>query len=287
MANKTPWNTITNSVNQAYNITSNALQEAGEFLFPKPEPYVKVTKDDRDFSSISERTGIPMDQLVKVNNTKTLPPVGSVVLTQPIGPNSFQGGGGGFINTSEQNLKYQNSTAQFYADYYKQSSQTSASNPGGRGRGAGYEMLPVLQKQMMQNINPSVVPAGVLGALNLTHAEMIAEGYDLRNGTYYLRGSAADEEARGNNTGKAVMSDAEFLSGRRYYKGKYVTIGELVRRGLLDLKTGRTYDTGKKRNKKGKLVNKNKGGNRDVPQPTGPNFRNGPETILDIHLGSG
>jgi hypothetical protein len=310
-----PLSVVRNSINSAYNITSNALRDARDLIMRQPETravqnavsspsaaYTPVNRNDRSLQDISNRTGISMPQLVNANGgIRTLPPAGSYVMLQP-------------------SQAANNSTAQFYSQYGQRpptgpNSFTSGSGQANTGSGV-YNNRPTgtnsflsgsgqantgaaqVQGYIRDAMNdpskpdPAMVPNNALTGLGLTAQDMTSSGYILNKttGVWYKKGSSSDPSTNKNNNRKAI-SDAEFLQGMRYYKGKYVKIGDLVRRGILDIRTGRVYDKPMKRNKKGKLVPKAPSRKQEAPAapaaPPPPDNREGPQTVLDIHLGSG
>jgi hypothetical protein len=153
------------------------------------------------------------------------------------------------------------------------------------------QLIPQLTQQLTSGALPPIpVPAtqrliNPETGLPITSQELERMGYQLDRRTQIWRHSSAPagpgvsaETAVGTgsaefmNTGfmrQYAEKGTEFMNQKRYYKGKFVKIGDLVRRGLLDLRTGRTYDQPMKRNRKGKLVPKNKGGGQPAEQVLG------------------
>ena len=113
--NKTPWDTIRNSVNQAYNITANAFRDLGNMFAKTPEikaineglknipvggtpspfqppQFYQVKDTDKGMDDIAQRYGLPLDQVVDLNRSKTLPPKGSYIqlINQGVPPSVAQ-----------------------------------------------------------------------------------------------------------------------------------------------------------------------------------------------------
>jgi hypothetical protein len=306
--NRTPWDTIRNSVNQAYNIVGDAFKDLGKGLARTPEvraiqgvssttsqyvppglaqqQYYQVKKNDKDIMDVSNKTGVPAQQIVDINKTKTLPPAGSYIqlVNQGVPPS--------VASQIARSVSPANTSAANRGDPAAQNLRNQANQ---------------ITQQLAAGQLPDSIPSAVVGFIRdnqgkpLTLQDLVAEGYTMnaqgvmvRNAAGQVTTSVGSGSAEFMNTGfmrNYAAKGVDFLNQKRYYKGKYVKIGDLIRRGILDVKTGRVYDSPKKRNKKGKLVDKKPAKKAQAPAPAPapaqPTNTEGPTTILDIHLGSG
>ena len=260
--------------------------------FTPQSNFYQVTAQDTDMSAVAAKNNLPLQQLVDANQSKTLPPEGSYIqLARP----GFDSGPQNAANT--------------YAQLGTQGFNYGGGFPKGlpeegRGDPAAQNLrnqASALQTQISNEQLPNSIPASVVGFLKnkfgqpATIKDLLAEGYVMNaQGVFVLSGSpggglqgpSAEYAA---TAGYQANKDKPFMRQTTYVNGKRMTVGDAVRRGLLDLKTGRRYSQPMKRNKKGKLVA------AERPQQAAP--VTAPiesqvtsetyQTILDIHLGSG
>lgn len=267
-------------------------QQAGSFVEPSqyrppgntPQFY-QVQEEDRNKNivDIANQYGLAPDNVIKLNKSKTLPPTGS------------------YIQLIQQGVPPE-VAAQISAG-------TGAKLPG---EGRGDPAAQTLRKQaneitqlLLNEQMPDTVPLGALGFIRdpqgipLTLQDFLNEGYVMDKKGNLVRpgspGAGGSWEAQHAPSAEFMQTQAyqfyqntPFMEQKRVYKGKLVKIKDLVRRGVLDLKTGRTYDQPMKRNRKGKLVRANQSTPAPAPAPVAVTpSREAPTTVLDIHLGSG
>ena len=176
------------------------------------------------------------------------------------------------------------------------------------------QLVPELMQQLKANILPPIPAAAQARLINpdtgrpITGQELQDMGYVFdqgsRNWVNSTPGSAAGQGggAAGTVTTPAGTGSAEFMNTgfmrnyakfgtdfmnqRRWDGKKFVKIGDLIRQGRLDPRTGRMYDQRMKRNKHGKLVPKNKG---QQPAPVEPTLGAGatPSNQLNTNQGGG
>ena len=251
-------------------------------MFAPQSNFYQVKENDKNISDIAGKFGLPAQQLVDVNKSKTLPPEGSYIqLPRP----GFAAGPQGQPNASPSNLwpySSQSGTQQFVANQ--------------------------IQKQIAAGESPNSIPASAIGFLTnangtrLTVQQLTQLGYVANDkGMFVLAGSPSapggglqgPSAEYAATAGYQANMNKDFLQQLRYdpKKRKLVKIGDLIRQGRLDIKTGRMYDQPMKRNKQGKLVAANRPQQEvaaPVAVPVEPQItRETPQTILDIHLGSG
>lgn len=251
--------------------------------------FYQVTPEDKNLSDIAAKFGIETQSLVDTNKSKTLPPEGSYI---QLGTQQFPGsnipglGVGGPAGGTTPKYPWE-----------------------GRGDPSAQRLRDQATQITTQLANgqlPNSIPSATVGFMRdkngqrITIQDLIAEGYTMNGQGVLVRsgGGGGVQTAIGTgsaefmNTGfmqKNIANNTPFMQQLRWdsKKKKFVKIGDLVRQGRLDLKTGRSYDQPMKRNKKGKLVAADKPA-AEVVAPVEPQVtRESASTVLDIHLGSG
>jgi len=172
----------------------------------------------------------------------------------------------------------------------------AAKTPAGAGANYFNTGMAEMVASIQNSPNPTNVPSVALAHLTMkdgqpaTPQAMIDNGYTFNQATqsWVLRGTQAAQGmlTTGAGTGSAEFMNTgfmqryaakgtPFLQQKRFYKGKFVPIGKLIRMGVLDLQ-GHMH-RGKK-----------KGRTQQVVQPVQATNAGGtPSTVLDLHLGSG
>lgn len=143
---------------------------------------------------------------------------------------------------------------------------------------------------------PASISLADFNRTGMTLEKALEAGYRLENGRLVLGGPGGGVLTAQNAPGTTLeqryaanMAVQEQLFGSyRWYKGKYVKVGELVRRGILDAKTGRIYNQPMRRNAKGKLVPANRPAalTQTPPSPLETVRPDTPSVTLDLILGS-
>jgi hypothetical protein len=249
--------------------------------FSPQSNFYQVTAQDTDMSAVAAKNNLPLQQLVDANQSKELPPEGSYI---------------------------QLGTQQFPGTPPTSSAATNKYLQEGRGDPAAQNLrnqASQITTQLAAGQLPNSIPSAVVGFMRdkngqrITIQELIAEGYVMNaQGVLVLAGGPgspggghAPSAEYAKTAGYQANKDKSFLQQLRYdpKKKKLVKIGDLIRQGRLDIKTGRMYNNPMKRNKKGKLVAAERP-QQAVPvtapiesQVTTETY----QTILDIHLGSG
>ena len=165
-------------------------------------------------------------------------------------------------------------------------------------------LLPKLQTQISQGVPPALVPNALIASLGETPESMKAIGYQYNATTgAWTLGSAtptpAQTQQAQNQTYQQNMQTQSNLYNQLRWdpkKKKYVKVGDLIRQGRLDEKTGRMYDQPMRRNANGRLVavNQQGGGQAQPAAPVVDRYGGGasvasntPSTVLGLHLGGG
>jgi hypothetical protein len=244
---------------------------------------------------IALRHGVSLNQLVNLNSTKTLPPKGSYLQITP----------------SMSSLINQGIPASAAAQIVNSRPKT---NTGG-GRGDDFygrhsneiKTASQVMQQLASGQMPNTIPLGALPFIKnkngqpLTTQTAIQMGYVLNsNGVLVNRNSPAAATAGAGGGIQPPSADfmatqayrinyvdnqIPFLNQLRYdpQTKKYKPIKWFLKTGKLDIRTGRA--------KKGN-IHKHRGSGRSytpAPVTTVPTITTteGPQTILDLHLGSG
>lgn len=250
--------------------------------------FYQVNKNDKSLAEVAASTGVPIDTLADLNKTKTLPPAGSYIALSPSQLIS-QG-----VPTAVANQIAKNGLA-----------SPSQSKTGGpmNLHGQSTDTVHVLTVQANQfatqiasGTMPNAIPASVVGFIRdadgtpFTLQDFYAEGYAMNAQGVLVKGSANGSKlpppsaAYMATQAYKLNQNVEFLNQKRWdpTTKKYVSIGRLLKQGKLNIKTGRSQ---KPRNLHGKI--KHGGGGNAAPVAVGEQSREGPQTALDIHLGSG
>lgn len=261
-----------------------------------PSAY-QVKPEDNSLSDVANGLGVPLQQLVDANDgAKTLPPIGSYMAVKPSDSPT------GIIPPKQQ-------TPRRNADQWWRDKPAS---PALSGANLGYEQLyyteqakGVLKQEIDKaaatggNIN-IIIPNDWLAEFGATPQSMQANGftYNTANGTWVPGGmNNPAPGAPGTTTptgGKPVSADfmnTKFMqyntaNGIGFYDQlrwdpstkKYVKIGDLLRQGKLDIRTGK--DIVRKKHKGG-------GGAVQPAQPAQPTSTATANTVLALQLGSG
>lgn len=279
---------------------------------PSPyQNYHQVTENDKSLSDVAARYNLPLNQLAEVNKSKTLPPKGSYIQLPRPGF-AAQGQVPGFGEPD-----YFQRIRDEYLNGVYGAGQTTASGRGGEE----VHRLTVQANQIIQQIAsgqyPAAIPSAVVGFIRddngdpLTIQDLIAEGYVMNKEGVLVRGGAGAVNTLG---GKLPGPSAEYMNTKAYGLGltaegnlnmnalrydpstkKFVSIGRLIAQGKLNLKTGRFNKRGNRQYRR-KRQNRGAGGGRgggggpstvETNLPVQPTTTEGPQTILDLHLGSG
>jgi hypothetical protein len=279
--NKTPWDTIRNSFGGAYNATVNAFKDLGKMLGQTPEvkamneglkdipvggtpspfqppQFYQVKDTDKGMDDIAQRYGLPLDQVVDLNRSKTLPPKGSYIqlINQGVPASvASQIAGGGYQPA------------------------TTSTRPMGRGN-ESYHRLYVQAQQIKNQIlagqDPLQIPSAVVGLIKkadgtpLTIQDLIKEGYTMNDqGILVKSGTPAQPQSDNNWQTNPALNIVTWNRNAKNKKNTFKTTEKWARNAM--------------RRKMGKGKNKP----AQPAQPAAPSTREGPQTILDLHLGSG
>jgi hypothetical protein len=267
--------------NPAATTFSQAYQNWGQQMLNQ---YYQIKKDDKSLDDIALRHNVPLDYVSQLNKTKTLPPVGSYIqlVSQGVPPSVASSITGGYRPPTTNQT---NKNDDFYGRH------STAINAAAQ-----------INQQLSAGQLPTQIPVGALPFIRNKNGQALTTqtaqqlGYVLNsNGMLVQAGSP--QANRGSGSGIQPPS-ADFMQTQAYATGtgagvpflkqlrydpetkKYHSIEWFLKKGKLDIKTGRA--------KKGKL--RRGGGNpRPAAPPTPPPATTfeGPQTILDIHLGSG
>lgn len=312
-----PLNTITNAVSQAYHVVTNSFSQLGNMLAQTPEVksinqqlasipvggqqspiYYQIKSNDKSLDDIALRHGVSLNQVVNLNNTKTLPPKGSYIQIMPSMSSLINQGipastAAQIVNSQNKN---NNGGYQDYAQRHPEISQAAQ-----------------IKNQIASGQLPTTIPLAALPYItnasgqSLTIQQAQQAGYVLKNGQLVHSGSPAATGAPTASSNPTphrvqdfasysdfVQANKDFLNSKRYdpTTKKYVSVGKLIKQGKLDLKNGRFYPRGNAPHRpKGKGGGHHRGGGHSNPAPvtTVPveTTTEGPQTILDLHLGSG
>lgn len=298
---------VVSSVKSAYAASVSAFKQAGNFISdvfknspsptftnqqfgPKTPPFHQVKEGDT-MDGVASQYGVPLNQLTELNQSKTLPPKGSYIQLTP----------------RQQALMNQGVPPSVLAQI-AQSPNRPFTMPGQPNRGdPAAQNLRNQANAIMQQIAsgqpPNQIPAGLLGFIKdkngqpLTLQTALQLGYVMNaqgilvnsGGPGGLKGPSPEFAA---TAGYQANMNKDFVNQITYINGKRMTVGQALQRGLLDIKTGRRFNSPMKRNKQGKLVSANRGGGgAPAPAPVTnipmAQSTETPQTILDIHLGSG
>jgi hypothetical protein len=259
-------------------------------------PFYQVKPNDNNLMDIANKNGLDLNSLVNLNgNMKSLPPVGTYIVTQPQGLP-----GGTPASQNAFNLRNQRSPQQEISSYIPEIGRTKAQ----KNFLWGNLDLPTVQNAIATavstNGNVSIpIPNEFLTQLGATPQSMQANGFTYNTGTGLWMPQNAQPAVATNTTVPGAGSNpnnADFLNTKYvqdllaqgkdpYYggtrwdpnahrgKGGYVRIVDLIRSGRLDEKTGKLRTPRQERRKK-------QGGQRPTSRATS-------ETVLNLHLGSG
>lgn len=193
--NKSPFDVVRNSVNQAYSITKDAFKNLGGMLAQTPEAkalqqfastpvpqynnqyvpaqnipqFYQVRQDDASMDDIAQRSGVPLQQLTELNRTKTLPPVGSYIQLRTPAPGSVNAALG---LSGNANAFGGGSRAVF-----------NTANRGDPAAQALRNQAAQITAQIMAGNDPQQIPTAVVGFIkkadgtSLTIQDLLAEGY--------------------------------------------------------------------------------------------------------------
>lgn len=306
-----PFSGVRNSLNQAYNVTTKAIRQARNLIARQPETqavanslssstyvppglsqqqYYQVRRDDKDLMDVANKTGTDPKQLASINNTKTLPPVGSYLqlINQgvPASVASSLASSGTSVRTLTGTVRSTRNEGR--GDPAAQSLRNQASQ---------------IAQQLANGQYPSSIPSAAIGFLKdangqqMTLNDFIADGYTMNANGVLVRNAGTVTTSVGSGSAefmntefmkRNVQNNTPFLRQLRWdpKRKRYVQIGTLIKEGKLDVKTGKFYPNG--RNKKGKpKPAARSSAPAAAPAPVAPSNTEGPQTVLDIHLGSG
>lgn len=276
-----PFGPVKNALGQVYRGTQSALQSlgpVGEF-FTQPShlsAYYQVKRRDRNIAEVAAKNGVSPEAMIAINKTKTLPPVGSY-------------------------LQLNQGVPDVIANQIAGLGSSSTIRQEGRGDPAAQRLrsqAATITQQLMNGQLPASIPSAALGFIRdssgmpLTIQDLIQEGYVMdAKGVLTLGGKGAGMMETPVGTGSAEFMSTKFMQYNAEKnvpflkqlrwdpeRKKYVQIGTLLKEGKLDIRTGKTKKS-KKRRQQEAAVNKQAA----VSTPAGE----GPQTVLDIHLGSG
>lgn len=257
-------------------------QYNNQFVPPQNIPAYHQVKDGESMADVSNQYGVPLKDLTEINQAKTLPPKGSYIQ----------------LTAEQKGLMNQFGVPPSVAAQIK--GATGAYPGEGRGDPAAQALrnqANVIMKQLASGQDPNQIPVNLLGFIKdpngqtLTLQMALQAGY-VMNAQGVLVKSGAPSPEFAATAGYQANMNKDFLQQTTYIGNKRMTVGEAIRKGLLDIKTGRRFNSPMKRNKKGKLVPANRGGGGTVAPAPVTNIpmaqsSETPQTVLDIHLGSG
>lgn len=186
----------------------------------------------------------------------------------------------------------------------KQPSTTPAGTTLGPqlGETAAAALTATLSNAKSANDLPAFIPMADFNRTGWTLEQALEAGYILSNGMLVKSSAVGGPGAPGGGVLTAQNAPGVSLEQRyaanmavqkqlmesyRWYKGKYVKVGDLVRQGRLNLRTGRTYDQPMRRNAKGKLVPANRpAAVQTPPSPLETVRPDTPSVTLDLILGT-
>lgn len=290
----------------------------------KFSPYQVKTGDT--FESIASSSGFDIPAIQQANNGMIVPPPKGSYINLPAQPNALGGMGSSPYgpqpytpNPYSDGLRLPDPVSlpgQAYQPPYGPPRTTVT--PGlGNTRGPTpnlNQLVPELTQQLSSGALPPIPAAATQRLINpetgqpITPQELIRMGYVFDAGSRnWINSTPNSAAAQGGGAAGTVTTPAgtgsaefmntgfmrnyaskgtDFMNQRRWDGKKFVKIGDLVRQGRLDLRTGRMYDQRMKRNKHGKLVPKNKG---QQPAPAEPVLGSGtaPSNQLNTNQGGG
>jgi hypothetical protein len=260
-------------------------------------PFYQVKPNDKSLSDVAANTGQDLNNLVNLNGgAKTLPPVGSYIVTHPAGiPNNV-------VTTFTP--QYQNQVPNFGAGHtpiqYGGQSTTTANGSTPLYTHERQKAVIDLTNQLSQGILPPVIPMNVQSGLTnpttgqpFTAQEMIAAGYTANPITknFELKNAGTPGAPGGGGAGNSDFANtasqqAYAAAGTSFYHQKrwdpktrkFVEIGKLIRQGRLNERTGRFSPN------KGYGTPHPAAGPVAAPMPTSTATAS---TVLGLHLGSG
>lgn len=271
---------IVNPLKSAGEAIKSAYQDVTSYFRPinstppgdsnQPEFY-QVQATDQSMSQVAENLGVPVSQLVQANNAKTLPPKGSYIRLTPEEQRMVSQG---FPLSAVQALRDRNQSAADRGDPAAQNLRNQATT---------------ISQQLSAGQLPESVPSAVVGFLRdaqgkpLTLQDFYAEGYTMNSAGVLVRNAAPSPNNADFRNTQAYLANLNvpFLQQKRYdpKTKKYVKIGDLIRQGKLDIRTGRFNPNGRS--------NRRTSAPAQAPQPIERTTTEAPTTVLDIHLGSG
>ena len=260
-------------------------------------PFYQVKPNDKSLSDVAANTGQDLNNLVNLNGgAKTLPPVGSYIVTHPAGiPNNV-------VTTFTPQYGHTPQPGYPTAPYGPASQwQTPpmGQNYYGRGRSATtpevQKMVTDLSQQLSQGTLPNTIPANVVGHLInpvtgtfFTPQDILASGFtaDPITGNFVNKNAPKGGGAGNSDFANTASQQAYAAAGTDFYHQKrwdpktrkFVEIGKLIRQGRLNERTGKFSPN----------FSPNKG--YGMPHPVAapmPNSTATASTVLGLHLGSG
>lgn len=265
-------------------------QETGwDNPFAPKSPFYQVKPNDTSMIDAANNLGINLNSLVDLNGgMKSLPPVGSYIVAAPQGATLPQGAGP--IPNVPAPGQYQNPAGP--------AAPTTAAAPSLLYTHEKQKAVIDITQSLKSGVLPSVIPFNVSGGVvnpvtgqPFTKNDYLAAGYvaDPTTNTYKLKNGAGGA----NQSGGAGNTDFANTASQQYYKqnnisfynqdrwdpsvGEFVKIGDLIRQGKLDERTGQFNPYG---------YGGGGGGSTKKAQPR-VNQGGTAQTVLSLHLGSG
>lgn len=217
----------------------------------QPQPFYQVKASDTSMADIAARHNLPLQYLTDLNKAKTLPPKGSYIQLAPQ-PGSLNATLGMNAN----------------ANPFAGNRQVALPDREGRGDPAAQALrnqAQTIMRQLASGMPPAQIPAAALGFIKNANGEPLTIQTAMQMGyTMNAQGVLVNPAAAGGGgggEGKTV-----------YYSKSRGWVTPEVARLLNRKRRRRQYE-----------------GRQDVlaPVPELPATTEGPQTILDIHLGSG
>ncbi len=279
----------------------NAFQQAGHALSTVgqqvQQSYYQITHNDKSLQQVADKNGVSLEDMIAINKTKTLPPPGS------------------YVQLHNQADQYGPTGYSVATGYTSNSMQHQQAVNEGRGDPSAQRLRNQASQIMTQLANgqaPDQIPSAALGFITNAKGQPLTiqmaqqMGYVMNNqgilvkngagvtGSQMIQTSIGTGSADFMNTGfmqKNLEKNIDFVHQLRWdpQKKKYVQIGQLIKEGKLDVKTGKFYPHGRNKNHggpKGGYAAGGGGGSRSTTAPVATNAE-GPQTVLDVHLGSG
>lgn len=252
---------VQNNVNNLVNPIVDTFNKAvGKTPFNSPPAYAQVSGEDTGMDDFAARHGADLQTVVNLNGTKTLPPKGSYLqlINQGVPPSVAASISGGGLPGANAN---------------RPATMTSQ----GRG-GEGIFRLRTQANQIMQQwkttgVDPVSIPSAVLGLIKnangepLTIQKALEMGYVMNeNGILVKQGTpGAPGPQSGNNwETNPALHVVTWNRNAKNWKSRFKTTEKWAANAM-------------RRKRRG-------GGDA---RPAGQTAREGPSSILDIHLGSG